>query len=329
MGTQSPRSQTSPLANKAIDWLFLLRSSRATQSDFAEFRAWRDADPAHEDAWQQLTSAIDGPAFEHINNNSSPTPPAIEPVSHNRRRLLAGIGLFAVGSGTLACVANTVYPLRHLACDAVTGTSERRQYTLSDGSKLLLDARSSANLSYTPSSRELNLQMGAATIQVSPNDPRPFRTVTNEGVIRTGGARYMVRQDSHRTLVVAHDAPVHIETKSGSRIVLEPGEGLRFDSVRVGDPSQDMATRAAWEYGRIVADGATLHEIVTALRPYHPGILRITMAAGGLPVHGEYSLDDVDGTLRSLEQNLPITVHRFTPWLRSIAVVPKNSTPSA
>ena len=81
-----------------------------------------------------------------------------------------------------------------------------------------------------------------------------------------------------------------------------------------------MATRAAWEHGRIVARSVTLSEIIDTLRPYYSGVLRITVAAGGLPVSGEYSLDDVTGTLRSLEQDLPIIVQRFTPWVTSIAV---------
>lgn len=328
MGTQPPSDPTSPLANQALDWLFLLRSSRATQQDFAKFRAWRDADPAHQDAWKQLTHSIDGDAFEHL-GDQTPSLASAAPPSRNRRRFLAGFGLLAVGGGSLAYLSDAVYPWRHLTCDAVTGTSERRRYTLSDGSKLLLDARSAAKLSYTPYIRQLSLHSGAALIEATPDDARPFLTATSEGVIRSTGARYMVRQDTHRTLVVAHDNPVHIETRSGSRIELAPGMGVRFDAVRIGDPSHDMAARSAWENGRIVARGITLNEIVAALRPYYSGALRITVAAGGLPVLGDYSLDDVDGTLSSLENDLPITVQRFTPWLRSIAVVSAHGASSA
>jgi len=319
MGMTPPFSHASPLANQAIDWLLLLRSGRATQHDYAQFRAWRDADPQHNQAWQNLTATIDGAAFDLPNDLAvrSPAPPA----SRGRRRFLAGLGVAAVGGGSAFYIGNLVYPLDSLTSDAATGTSERRRYTLSDGSQLLLDARSSVNLTYTPYLRQLNLQNGAVTINATPNRSRPFLTKTAEGLIRSHGARYMVRQQSHRTLVVAHDEPIEIETRAGAHAILQPGMGLRFDSLRLGEPSPDMAARAAWEQGRIDARGATLSEVVETLRPYYSGALRITVAAGGLPVSGEYSLDDVNDTLQRLEQHLPITVQRFTPWLTSIAVV--------
>jgi len=315
MGMTPPLSHASHLANQAIDWLLLLRSGRATQHDYAAFRAWRDAHPQHHQAWQHLTFSIDGGTFE-----SATDAPASAPHSLGRRRFLAGAGVTALVGGAAVAVGNVAYPLQHLTSDASTGTSERRRYTLSDGSSMLLDARSSADLSYTPFLRQLNLQSGAVTVEATTNESRPFLTKTTEGLIRSHGARYMVRQQPHRTLVVAHDEPIEIETLAGAQTILQPGMGMRFDALRLGEPSREMAARSAWEHGRIVARGMTLNEIIETLRPYYSGTLRITMAAGGLPVSGEYSLDDVTGTLRNLERDLPIAVQRFTPWVTSITV---------
>src|SRR3546814_489245 len=221
------------------------------------------------------------------------------------------------------------FPLGSLTSDAATGTAERRRYMLSDGSALLLDARSRIDLTYTANLRSLKLLAGAVTVEARTNDQRPFAVETTEGVIRSAGSRYMVRQQPHRTLVVAHDDPVTIETRAGSRETLQQGEGVRFDSVRVGIPRADLAAQSAWENGLIDARGLPLAEIVQALRPYYPGALRISMAAGGLPVSGEYSLDDVDATLRSLEENVPIAVRRFTQWFISIGVGPARRPPFA
>ena len=318
MGMSPPFSHASPLADQAVNWLLLLRSGRATQRDYAQFRAWRDGDPRHNQAWTNLTTTIDGAVFEQVDDLSAAAPiPAAR--SLGRRRFLAGMGLLALG-GSSAYIGNLVYPLDSLTSDAATGTSERRRYTLSDGSSLLLDARSSITLAYTPYLRQLNLQSGAVTVEAEPSPTRPFHTKTSEGLIRSHGTRYMVRQQAHRTLVVAHDEPVEIQTRGGVHAILRPGMGVRFDAFRLGKPSPEMAARAAWEQGLIDARGVTLNEIIETLRPYYSGTLRITVAAGGLPVFGEYSLDDVDDTLRRLQQHLPITVQRFTPWLTSIAV---------
>lgn len=319
MGTQPSASQPTPLTRKALDWLLVLRSPHVTKNDFEAFRVWRDAHPEHLLAWQQLVCTIDGDSLDTFNQQFI-TARDKRPLSFSRRQLITALGGIALGGTALALASETIYPLHSLTADASTGTSERRIYTLSDDSKLTLDARSSVNLSYTPYLRQLHLRSGAIALQMHPDEQRPFIAVTSEGVIRASNARYMIRQDAHRTLVVAHDQPAHIQTRSGSRYTLQPGYGLRFDSSRIGEPSQAMATRASWENGYIIATGTTLSEIITILRPYYSGTLRITAAAGGLPVHGQYSLDDVDGTLRQLENDLPIKVQRFTPWVRSIAI---------
>jgi transmembrane sensor len=44
------------------------------------------------------------------------------------------------------------------------------------------------------------------------------------------------------------------------------------------------------------------------------------MAAGGLPVSGHFPLDDTNAALATLEDMMPISVRRFTPWFVSINV---------
>ncbi|WP_242702284.1 FecR/PupR family sigma factor regulator, partial [Achromobacter sp. SD115] len=43
--------------------MLLLRSGKATAQDYNDFLAWRAADPAHENAWQQLTGSLEGSTF--------------------------------------------------------------------------------------------------------------------------------------------------------------------------------------------------------------------------------------------------------------------------
>ncbi|WP_336603780.1 DUF4880 domain-containing protein [Bordetella sp. 02P26C-1] len=305
------------LANQANHWLSLLRSGQATEQDYAAFRAWRDADPAHLQAWKNLAMRVDGSSFEQIHDGFGSVADAVRPERSRRRFLAAAAACSVVGAAAYA--GNEIYPLRNLLSDASTGFGERRRYTLSDGSHLLLDARSAVDLNFTQSLRQLTLQSGAVAVSAV-DEARPFLTITPEGMIRSGGARYMVRKQTFRTLVVAHNAPIAVETLSGMRTVLEPGMGIRFDSERLGEPSRELANRAAWEQGRIIAQGATLSEVLNALRPYYFGALRVTTSAGGLPVFGEYSLDDVEGTLQTMAEQLPISIQRYTRWLTTISV---------
>lgn len=331
MAPTSPSSQPSPLSDQVVNWLLLLRSGRATQRDYADFMAWRQANPQHDSAWQQLAVTLGGGAFGRLGDTYPEgyefTPPAAQqapahaaPVSPARRRFLAGATLLAAGGASAAYIGNFYYPLGGLAADATTGTAERRRYKLSDGSELLLDARSEVDLTFTPGMRLLKLRAGAVMVAASAYDDRQFVVETAEGIVRSAGNRYMVRQLPHRTLVVAHEDPVAIETRAGMHNVLAPGMGVRFDAVRVGAARADLAAAAAWENGIIDARGQPLADVVDILRPYYRGVLRVSMAAGGLPVSGRFPLDDVSATLRSLEAGMPITVRRYTPWFISIDV---------
>ncbi|HEY0295876.1 MAG TPA: FecR domain-containing protein [Bordetella sp.] len=318
-----------PLSDQVVNWLVLLRSGRATPADHASFVAWRAADPRNESAWQQLNDTLRSSgetgrlsdAYPYANPETHDKP-ATRGVGQglNRRHFLGG--LLALGGATVAGAAavNAYYPLAGLGNDMATQTGERRLYRLSDGSQMLLDARTRINLSYTASERTLQLVAGALSLTAQPDPGRPLLIRTGEGLVQALGARVVVRQQARRTLVIAPDNEVEIETSSGTRQIIPAGTGTRFDNTRIGEPRADLLADAAWENGWIEARDRPLAEVITALRPYREGVLRISMAAGGLLARGRYPLDDTNAALRALEADMPIQVHRITPWFTAIDV---------
>jgi transmembrane sensor len=332
--------KSTPVADQVVNWLLLLRSGRASQSDYADFLAWRAQDPVHESAWQQLTSAL-GSSFGRLSDfypigfstagsrsmaaaTTSFTAPSLVPrhlrVNRARRRVLgAGAGvLIAIVAGT---ALNEVYPLHNLAADAATATGERRLYQLSDGSQMLLDARSRVRLDFAGDVRNVRLLEGAVTVSVALDPNRPFLVTTEQGTVRALGTRFMVRQQARRTLVVVHEHEVEIETLAKARGVVGAGMGARFDDARVDAPRSELVADAAWETGWIAVRNRPLAEVIAALRPYRSGMLRLSMAAGGLLVTGQFPLDDTDATLNALEQTMPVSIRRMTPWVVMIDVL--------
>jgi transmembrane sensor len=286
------------IADQVVGWLMLLRSGRASQADYADFLEWRAADPMHESTWRQMTSrTVASPA---------------------RRRFLAG-GAALAGAGALGVAGlDRVYPLRNLGADAATGTADRRTYILQDGSRLLLDARSRARLLIGPGQRKVHLLAGAIAVSATPDDERPFTVSTGQGTISTTGGRYMVRQETYRSLVATREGHVEIETDVGSRSRLGPGYGARFDNARIDMPRKDLLADAAWETGWVDVRQRPLMDVVAALRPYRKGLLRVSVPAGGLLVTGRFPLDDTDAALAALEDSMPIRVDRYTPLFVSI-----------
>jgi transmembrane sensor len=337
--------KSTPVADQVVNWLLLLRSGRASQSDYADFLAWRAENPMHESAWQQLTSAL-GSSFGRLSDfypigfSTSNARPVLTPAmaayrsmprqaarhtpppNPARRRFVAGgaTAVMAVAVGSV--VLNEVYPLHNLTADAATATGERRLYALSDGSQMLLDARSRVQLDFTGAQRNVRLLEGAITVSVAHDPNRPFVVSTDQGTVRALGTRFMVRQQARRSLVVVHEHEVEVQTSEKARGVIGAGMGARFDDTRVDSPRAELLADAAWETGWIAVRNRPLADVVASLRPYRSGVLRVSVAAGGLPVTGQFPLDDTDATLDTLEQSMPVSVRRFTPWLVSIDVVP-------
>lgn len=334
VGNEVNHPQGIPLADQVINWLLLLRSGNATQQDYGDFLAWRAADPSHESAWQQLAGNLTGSTFGRLGDAypagyavttqtlqdpvlaAQPPPPAPP-----RRRFLAGALTLGVGTACAGVIGNAFYPLNNIGSDASTATGERRRYVLSDGSQLLLDARSRVNLDFTAAYRQVRLLDGAVTVSVAPDARRPFLVQTAQGTVRALGTRYMVRQQAQRTVVVVHEHQVVVETLAGAHGIVGAGTGARFDASRMDTPRAELMADASWESGWIDARGRPLGEIIAALRPYRGGTLRVSMAAGGLPVNGHFPLDDTDAALSALQNSMPIQVRRITPWYVSINVL--------
>lgn len=52
------RHMDDPIAEQAIEWMVLLRSGEATQTDYDEYRRWRYENPLHERACQRIEQTL-------------------------------------------------------------------------------------------------------------------------------------------------------------------------------------------------------------------------------------------------------------------------------
>jgi transmembrane sensor len=228
--------------------------------------------------------------------------------------LASSLGLATV-TGVALLIADTRYPLHNFFAYMASGTGERRQFQLADGSDLLLDARSRVNIDFTHERRNIQLLAGAMSVEVAAHAGRPLTVHTLHGTVRALGTRFMVRQEAGRSLVVVQKHSVVVATLAGLQRTIEAGCGVRFDAAQVDLPRPELLADAAWQGGVIEVNNRPLMQVIAALRPYYKGVLRVSTAAGGLCVKGRYALDHVEGSLRALREQLPITVRRITPWL--------------
>lgn len=311
----------------AIDWMVLFRSGETNDTEYQRFAHWKSADSQHEDAWNKVTGVLDR-SFAPIRNVGLRIPghtkaaeqailQAADPRhSASRRKMLGGlltlgaisaVGAYAVKSGAVST----------LVADLRTGTGERKTFDLPDGSTLVLNACSAADLEFDGTSRVVRLRKGELIATVKTDTNRPFVVHTDCGTVRALGTRFLLRQDEERSfaLVLEHTVEVVAGSSHNSSRVLREGDAVWFDRNEIGSVQAGMEGKAAWVGGMLSANDEPLGDVIAALRPYRNGFVRVSPAAAQLRVLGAFPLDDTNRLLESLVQTLPIRITRYSDWL--------------
>ncbi|HDS1736498.1 MULTISPECIES: FecR domain-containing protein [Pseudomonas] len=306
----------------AVDWLLLLERLPAEDAAHAGFRQWLAQAPVHQAAWQRVNGLMAAPLADlqttgqlHLAGRA-----LRQSAQLSRRRVLGG-GLAAVllTLGSAAWV-NRLMPLEHAFADLRTGTGERRRFTLADGSRVQLDARSALDVHLDASSRQLKLLTGAMLLEAADAPAQPMRVRCRDGLLQCNGATLLLRQQAAATLLSVQRGRVLLAAGQGASFEVQAGQVVRFDRQGVAAQAVSLWSRSTWTEGHLDVRDEPLGDVVEALRAYHPGLLRISPQAARLRVYGSFPLGEVDRTLQALAETLPITLQRSGFWLTRIEV---------
>lgn len=302
---------------QAIDWMVRLRSGQADPQLQAGLAAWLARDPANAQAWEHLQLRLGG-AYDTLRSLEPRAPGQAREVllqpGTSRRQVLRGLAGFGVLAGGLWLGAQST-PGQMLLADKRTGTGERRQFSLADGSQLSLNANSAVDVRFEAGQRLLYLRAGELIVQVAPDPNRPFRVRTGQGEIRALGTRFLVRQEAEATRVVVLEHAVRASLADGTSRDVQQGQAALLHAGRIEALSSDESHRGDWLQGRLIVLDEPLLAVVDALRPYRRGIIRVAPQIRQLRVQGVFPLDEPDRALTALAETLPITVEHYGPWL--------------
>ena len=303
-----------PVASRAVEWMVLLRSGNATARDVAEFERWRCADPSHEAACQRIERVLGG--FASCSADPAARNALLKPAT--RRRAIGSL-LGLAGAGVVAgWTAHEGIPGKMLA-DLRTGTGKRQHLTLADGSTLLLNARSSLDLTQVYSGAVLDLLVGEVMVRGAFGGVAvrggPGRVIGRE-------AEFAVRISANGMRVAVLHGSVSLQPSAGPERTLQAG-GLAWMDSRSVVPLTGLSAAAetAWVDGLLQVSNRPLAEVVAALGDYRPGVIRIDDAAAALRISGVFPLDDTDRALRAIAQTMPVRVRMTTPYWVSIQAV--------
>jgi len=307
--------QDATVEEKVVDWMVALSSGEINGTLIQEHQKWLDADPAHQQAWQKLQKNLKPASTISASYQSTQYIAASRAALKTPRRRFLKHSMVLIGSGSIAYAANRTLPILEIMADAYTATAERKTIQLSDGSKVMLNARSAIDISFTATERTIKLRKGECIVDVNPDKKRPFIVETKHGNVLARGTRYLVKQGQDRTFAYVLEHHVEVSTNSGQSLQLRSGESTWFDSLTYYGVQINSDAIAAWAEGVLDIRDQTMSEVINTIRPYRKGFIRLPPQLQQLRVYGVFPLNDTDHILKSLAETFPIKLNYYGPWL--------------
>jgi transmembrane sensor len=305
-------SPTDQMIVEAAQWLTQLNDESCGDAERKAFDAWHARDPRHAVAMQRMQavwgSLDDVPAAPaRIALKRAFTRPKSR-IAARSAQTLALIGL-------LMCAWAGVDRLPVWMADQRTGTGERKEILLADGSQVQLDSQSALDIRFDGHQRLVELLQGEMWVQVAKDANRPFVVKTDQGTATALGTQYLVkRNDNGATTVTVIESVVAVKGKGADVVKVRAGQKTQLRDGQV-QPSQPIGNDdpAAWTRGVLKVNDRPLSEVLDALARYRRGLVRFDEGQlQGLRVSGVFRLDDTDAALATLADNLPIRVEHFT-----------------
>lgn len=309
------------ILGEAADWLVQLHSGEVSSADHQAIAQWRGRSEQHAQAWLRAEALLG-------DFRSVPAGIAVQTLRNidrrqglQRRQLLNRLGLVLLG-GPAAWLAWQQKPWQVWAADLHTAVGEQKPLRLPDGSQLLLNTATAVDVAFNEQQRGVRLIRGeilvtALTDTLAP--ARPFIVQTAHGSARASSARFSLRLFDDHSQIAVSDGAVTLSTQHHAPgALINAGQTASFDADQVSAPRTLAAGALSWERGMLLAQDMRLGEVLAQLSRYRPGVLRCHSAVAELRVSGAFSLRDSDTSLRLLQDTLPISVSRMTPYWVSV-----------
>lgn len=290
---QAAKDAASDITMAATDWFVRLREDRGA-STVAAFRAWREADPAHARAYDEIARMWAAPELRLA---SAP----VAAMARSRRwpRLLAAA---AVAAALFAAMEAPRIEL-WLRSDHLTVAGERLDRTLPDGSRVTLNTATAIATDFSGPERRVRLLQGEAFFDVVRHAGQPFVVETRFGRVRVTGTAFSVRVDNDATVVMLREGRVSVQDAAGTRQSrLAPGDTVTMKATGLGPVRQgDVAGGLAWLDGRIEIRDLPLSRAIAELARYQGGrVVLLAPGAARSPVSGVFSTRDPQTAIRTL-----------------------------
>ncbi|WP_353168555.1 FecR domain-containing protein [Acinetobacter sp.] len=287
-----------------------------------EFELWRSQYPEYQgqldemlsfsETMQQLsiTHGISGQNVQHSMHVSQQSKTQI-------LKLFTKVFVLCLSVGTVTYFAYHSILFSYYTADLKTNTGEMQSFTLDDGSKVTLGARSAINLNFKTDQRQIDLIQGDIYIDVAKDPNRPLIIHTPQADYKALGTRFIVYQyPKHNVLNMLHSKveATALQSNHLSKVV-QQGENITAGSQGLSQISDiDIAATAfAWQKQQILANDLSLSDLLTRLGRYHHQYLIFNRAS-----LEQYKVSGVINTQQDLEKTLALLAMQYPLKIKKI-----------
>ncbi len=255
---------------QAAHWYARLQTLPVSAQTLQEFFAWRridgntDAYIAVDRFYNQAGSLADRPAILAATEQAMNRPALC---SSNRGH---SIGTLAAAAVALLVVSVTLVAEWPAGGDRyATRTGEQRKFMLADGSRVILDTDTAMTVKFVDSARRVSLDHGQAFFTVAHDPARPFTVDAGGTRVLATGTQFDVHRNGDMVDVTLVEGSVRVSADDRPVARLSAGQALTLNGGRVSPiKAIDTVPATAWTRGRIVLDGMTLQDAITAVNRY-------------------------------------------------------------
>lgn len=360
-GAASALEALSALEFEALQWSVRLGDEAGT-ADRLAFKHWLAADGRHREAFIAMQADLDAiaagcaalpaEALASLRAGAAEGPTVGRPpeAAPARRRvatvLAAGLAALMIGGAGAGWWHWRGQPLFN--DQFATRRGQQLEAALPDGSRLMLDTATVADVALYRHRREVRLPEGQILFEVRGDAGKPFDVLAGATRITVIGTRFSVRYapslGSEAVEVAVLEGQVRVAPRAGeadppSRALPAPGPSSASPAAEsrstaaasaAGEPvdlhpgqiyrtddrggrgtvvAAPIAAMAAWRDQRLAFDDAPLSAVLAEIERYQPARVRLRDAAAGeLTVTASVDLREIRAFIRHLPSVLPVRV---------------------
>ena len=283
MKTEKP--PPNPIWETALDWLLLIQENPHDPELAERLNLWRASAPEHDAAYRKALKvwSLSGEALSQpVSVAPALAAPGPRPRPRLNRRQRSLVGAAVAASALLMWLPDW----QAMQADYRSPIAEHRSIALDDGSQMLLDTNTLADVQFNPEQREVTLLRGQAFFSVKPDANRAFYVNAGDVRVRVTGTAFAVALSDNGVDVSVESGTVAVQTPQSSASathLLGHGDQLHFsaDDQRTRIAQLPLEHIAPWRRWQLVAVDQSVDDVITQLRRYQPGLIVLTDKALG------------------------------------------------